>query len=123
MDATDLKFLDGAFSNVTAFYSLCYMKPEIKAKVMKEVARVLQPGGRFLVWDNVVPIAPDMQTVVFRYNFHLPKETVKTGYGVFVAPDKPHDAAYYSDLGKAVGLSVKTSKTEGSSFTLEFVKA
>ena len=28
MDATDLKFLDGSFGTVTAFYSLMYMKPD-----------------------------------------------------------------------------------------------
>jgi ubiquinone/menaquinone biosynthesis C-methylase UbiE len=52
MDASDLKFLDGTFRTETAFFSLMYMPPSIHRKVFAEAYRVLQPGGRWLIYAS-----------------------------------------------------------------------
>ncbi len=117
MDATDLKFLDGSFNTVTAFYSLMYMKAEIQKKVFAEVARVLKPGGRWLIWDAVIPTAVDSDTKgpVFYFEFKLPKETVRTGYGTFWPP-QPMDVAWYRTLAAEAGLKVAAVKEEPGAF-------
>src|SRR5690242_814395 len=74
MDATDLKFLDASFETATAFFSLMYMRPEVQKRVFAEVYRVLNVGGRWLVWDAVIPRALENDTrgPVFRFRFQLP---------------------------------------------------
>lgn len=121
MDATDLKFLDASFDTVTAFYSLMYMKAEIQKKVFAEVARVLKPGGRWLIWDAAIPTAVDSDTKgpVFYFEFKLPKETVRTGYGTFWPP-QPMDVAWYRALAAEAGLKVVSAKEQAGAFrTLE----
>ncbi len=118
MDATDLKFLDGSFKTVTAFYSLMYMKPDIQRKVFSEVFRVLERGGRWLIWDAEIPTAMEIGTrgPVFRFTFKLPKQTVQTGYGTFW-PDKPMDVAYYETLAKEAGFQVVSATQKGGGFS------
>jgi SAM-dependent methyltransferase len=57
MDATNLKFLDASFDTATAFFSLMYMRPEVQQRVFAEVFRVLTRGGRWIIWDAVIPRA------------------------------------------------------------------
>jgi SAM-dependent methyltransferase len=123
MDATDLKFLDASFDTVTAFFSLMYMKPEIQKKVLVEGYRVLKPGGRWLIWDAVIPttLEKDTQGVVFRFTFKLPNETVQTGYGTFW-PDRPLDVAYYTALAQQTGFRVVTAREQSGTFQTFFME-
>jgi ubiquinone/menaquinone biosynthesis C-methylase UbiE len=117
MDATDLKFLDASFDTVTAFYSLMYMRAEVQKKVFAEAARVLKPGGRWLIWDAVIPAAVDSDTKgpAFYFEFKLPKETVRTGYGTFWPP-QPMDVAWYRALAGETGLKVASAKEQPGEF-------
>jgi SAM-dependent methyltransferase len=123
MDATDLKFLDGSFDTLTAFYSLMYMNPETQRKAFAEAVRVMKPGARWLIWDAIIPTVLDPQTAgpVFYFNFKLPKETVRTGYGT-LWPKERHDLSYYKALAEGCGLRVAAAQEQESVFSTFFME-
>ena len=85
MDARELQFLDSTFETVTVFFSLMYVRERADcARVLGEVYRVLQPGGRCLIWDAVLPSRPDAgkDVVAFPLEVRLPDWTVQTGFQV-----------------------------------------
>ncbi len=123
MDATDLKFLDSSFNTVTAFFMLMYVPQPKQQKVFEEAARVLSQGGRFLIWDALIPVRTDPTKLVaaFPLTIKLPKETVKTGYGT-PWPDRAYDAAYYAGLAEKAGFKVAMRQETGRTFYLELRK-
>jgi ubiquinone/menaquinone biosynthesis C-methylase UbiE len=54
-DATALPFRDGTFDAVTCAYALYELKGEARGAMLREAARVLSPGGRFLAMEHEVP--------------------------------------------------------------------
>ncbi|HEY1340156.1 MAG TPA: class I SAM-dependent methyltransferase [Bryobacteraceae bacterium] len=114
MDASDLKFPSKTFQTVTAFFSLMFMKPEIHKSVFAEVYRVLQPGGRWLIWDAPIPAASATESREFLINLHtrLPKETIDYGYSV-LRHDLACDAAYYRGLAEQAGFRVVDAEAIG----------
>ena len=115
MDASDLKFLDGSFPTVTAYYSLMFLKPDIHEKVFSEVFRVLQPGGTWLVWDSVVPAATpgsEKESYTAWLRTHLPNETIVYGYSILKSRE-PLDVPYYSRLATRAGFQVDEVKEQG----------
>jgi SAM-dependent methyltransferase len=119
MDATDMKFLDASFGTVTSFFTLMYMKPQAQEKALREVYRVLKPGGRLRIWEVALPALsdPKKDIVLYPFRFILPNETVETGYGTPL-PKNPMDAQYYSTLVKAAGFAVEELGVEQNRFTL-----
>jgi len=126
MDATDLKFLDASFDTATAFFSLMYMRPDVQRRVFAEAFRVLGRGGRWLVWDAVIPRALESDTrgPVFFFRFHLPGKVVQTGYGT-LWPDQPMDLDYYKRLARETGFEIARAEQQAGAFqtlTLELRK-
>jgi SAM-dependent methyltransferase len=123
MDASDLKFLDGSFNTVTSFFTLMFVKPADHEKVFREVSRVLRPGGRFLIWDPVLPArnGDKRDIIVIPLTVKLPDKEVKTGYGTFW-PDHDQDMAYYAALADKAGLKVQQRKQAGQAFYMELIK-
>jgi SAM-dependent methyltransferase len=125
MDASDLKFLDGTFNTETAFFSLMYMPPDLHGKIFSEAYRVLQPGGRWLIWDAVVPAAsplPGGHDIYLRTK--LPSETIEYGYSI-ARHGRTLDAQYYVNLAKGAGFKVASLEEQTSprrTFYLELRK-
>jgi ubiquinone/menaquinone biosynthesis C-methylase UbiE len=83
MDARELKFLDCTFRTVTAFFSFMFIQPCDHEKVLREIFRVLVPGGEFMLWDIDIPErpGPEMDVMVFPLQVRLPGAVIHTGYG------------------------------------------
>ena len=125
MDATDLKFLDGAFATATAFFSLMYLKSrDDQRRVLEEVSRVLAPGGQFLIWDVSVPQRPEGEErdiYVAMLQVSVGDRTIGTGYGQ-PWPPETRDLAYYLDLATEVGFRVVEQRQDGRLFFLHLQK-
>ncbi len=123
MDARELKFLDGTFPTATAFYCFMYIDPVDHEKVFREAFRVLARGGKFLVWDFVIPtrIDPAKDVAVFRITVKLPGEEVKTGYGTLFR-NIPLDLAHYVALAEKTGFQVLSKEQKDRTFRMELVK-
>ena len=115
MDATDLQFLDETFSTVTSFYTLMYIKEAgSRGQVFAEAFRVLTPGGRFLIWDAVLPPRFDEEKdmAVLSLTIKLPDEEVDAGYGV-LWPEEGRGLTYYVRLAEDAGFEVDSQREEG----------
>ena len=123
MDARDLQFLEGTFHVATSFFSLMYMNGSDHAKVFSEVFRVLVPGGRFLIWDVVLPqrLAPDKEIAVFPLLVKLPNEEIDVGYGT-LWPEQDQDVSYYIRLADNAGFNIITQTDKDPTFFLELQK-
>jgi ubiquinone/menaquinone biosynthesis C-methylase UbiE len=123
MDARELGFLDGTFQTATCFFTLMYIDGSDHEKVFREVHRVLAPGGRFLVWDVVLPAEHDegKEIAVFPLRIRLPDKEVETGYGTHW-PERDQNLAHYVRIAEAAGFEVKQSQEKGRWLSLKLVK-
>ncbi len=119
MDARDLQFLDGAFQVVTSFFTLMYLDKEDHRQVFEEAWRVLQPGGRFLIWGMSVPQRRDEEqdVLVLPLVVKLPSAEVETGYGI-AWPEDPFGMPRYVEMARQVGFEVVEQRESGQVFTL-----
>ncbi|MGD8968224.1 MAG: class I SAM-dependent methyltransferase [Anaerolineae bacterium] len=123
MDATDLKFLDSTFQCATAFFSLMYIKDNDIDLVFGEAYRVLVPGGRFLIWDAVLPTRPDTDkdVVAVMLTVKLPGREIETGYGT-PWPSEERSSAYYAQSAQNAGFDVVAQRPMDRLFYLELRK-
>jgi ubiquinone/menaquinone biosynthesis C-methylase UbiE len=107
MDARELNFLDEAFATVTSFFTMMYIAGPDHAKVFQEVFRVLKNGGKFLIWDGVLPVQldDDKEIAAFLLRVKLPDEVVKTGYGT-KWPTSEQNLEYYMSIARTTGFEI-----------------
>jgi SAM-dependent methyltransferase len=124
MDATDLQFLDESFKTATSFYTLMYIKEEeAHRQVFREVYRVLVSGGRFLIWDVILPgrVEAERDVAAFLLGVRVGGEEVETGYGM-LWPEEGRGESYYEELAKSEGFEVVEQRGEGQRLFLEVRK-
>lgn len=64
-DASALPFKAGSFDVATCAYALYELKGAARGEMLREVARVLSPGGRFLAMEHEVPSRPLSRLLFF----------------------------------------------------------
>jgi ubiquinone/menaquinone biosynthesis C-methylase UbiE len=77
-NAEKLPFLDGSFDAVTSIYLLHEVPPEVRARILLEMARVTRPGGLVVAADSVQLIdAPELEREILAFpaRFHEPYYT------------------------------------------------
>jgi len=123
MNGSELKFLDAAFRNVTAFFSFMFMPRPLHEKVIAEAYRVLALGGHFRVWDVVVPPKGNHTEEFFAFHLKvsLPGSQVSTGYGL-PWPAEGFDLEHYLLAAQAAGFKVASQEQQGVLFYLELEK-
>jgi SAM-dependent methyltransferase len=123
MDARDLKFLDNTFATTTVFFTFMYISPADHERVLREIHRVLKPGGSLLIWDAVFPKEKsDERHLYIRYRLQikLPRTEIRTGYGVHFVTGQ--DAGRFVELAAKTGFVVVSRKDERGWFFLEMRK-
>lgn len=103
MDASRMEFQGEQFSHATAFYALMYMGG-VQAEVLREVYRVLLPGGFFQIWDAEVESAyPDPFLV--KVEAQAGDDLFSVTYGV-VDPNLHQNDETLSELCRQAGFVV-----------------
>ena len=80
-------------------------------------------GGRFLIWDAVIPPRDEEEkdVAVFQLTVRLPEEKIETGYGI-LWPEERRRTAHYVELAEKAGFEVVMQQEEGQRFFLELRK-
>ena len=113
-DVTELPFADGSFDIVTSRYS-AHHYPD-PARAVREAARVLRPGGRFLLVDTVAPEDPALDTFcnafeITRDHSHVRNARVSEWAGFFEAAGLATTVPFQMDLNTDADAWVARAQT------------
>jgi ubiquinone/menaquinone biosynthesis C-methylase UbiE len=64
-DAGSLPFAAGAFDAVTCSHAFYELKGETRQNALREIVRVLRPGGTFLMMEHDVPASPLVRALFY----------------------------------------------------------
>lgn len=108
-DALNLPFENGEFDNATSFFCGMYMSNEDKKKAIKEIYRVISPGGEFWIWD--AKIDTDKERFIIVLTISLPvKEKFNTGYGTEITYQEEETYIEYLEEAGFIIEEIKVNK-------------
>ncbi len=122
MDAKELKFLDGTFDTVTAFFTLMYIPLENHQIIFQEIHRVLKKGGQFVVWDFPIPKRDKDEKEFYGLMLEVKIRDTNISTGYATKWIKEQDLAYYAKLGTSNGFSVVEKDPIDGIFYVRFKK-
>ncbi|MCE7748800.1 MAG: methyltransferase domain-containing protein [Candidatus Heimdallarchaeota archaeon] len=115
-DALNLPFENEEFDNATSFFCGMYMSNEDKKKAIKEIYRVISPGGEFWIWDSKINTEKERFIIVLTIS--LPgREKFNTGYGT---KNTFQNEDIYKEYLEEVGFAIEEIKVDKYWF---FIKA
>ena len=122
-DAKELPFLDEAFDAITAFFFLMYVPIPDRPNVLTEAYRVLRPGGKFFIWDVIIPPRGERTQEVFvvPVKTKLPDRTIETGYGVRW-DDREMSMDAIAQMAQDAGFIVAEKISRGEHFQLTLAR-
>lgn len=117
-DACNMPFGRKTFDAATLFFSLMYIKTKRRKRaLLREIKRVLKPGGKLHLWGTVVEEKPDPYVVEVKAV--LPDgKAISAGYGVG-GKWKKQNAWLVRKLAEEMGLEVAVDKSHDD--LLEFI--
>lgn len=109
MDAREMMFTDNSFSNITSFFTLMYINFEDYQLVFNEAYRVLKTGGKFYIWDLLLPENNKSIPRYVRYfKFILPDTTINTGYGT-IWEDRRSTLSLFKEYASNAGFKIEST--------------
>lgn len=117
MNAGEMKFLDGTFSTAAAFFGFMFIPIKHHKKVVEEIYRVMQHGGKVYVWDSILPTRNGIHNpyVAIGLKIQLAGVTIETGYGTKWPPFELN-SNYYRTLATEAGFLVELAWQQKNCF-------
>jgi len=123
MDARNLTFGNLAFECVTAFFSMMYVARQDHEIIFRQVNRILQPSGRFHIWDIIIPQYDGNDEKIFMVPLEIKigSKIIKTGYGT-KWKKREQDLKYFGNLGRKCGFEIVSNWQKQKHYYLELKK-
>lgn len=107
----ELKMMTGKFDVILAGFSLHHLSDVQKPKVLREVYRLLNPGGRFIVYDELTEEGEEREAYLNRLikTVHRDWDTLSEEQHTFIKEhitlhDKPIDFEAWRTIAELVGF-------------------
>jgi ubiquinone/menaquinone biosynthesis C-methylase UbiE len=118
MDARNLQLEDTSFDHVTFFYSLMYMDAVTQQRALREVFRVLRPGGGLHLWDAVIEKADPF---IVHLDIDIAGSPLSVDYGVY-REEAAQNAELVAERCRQAGFHLVMTAEQDGQFCQQYIK-